>query len=134
MALQSSGAISLSDIKTELGSSANDFRTLHAAAGFSTPDSISEFYGYSNVTYKEVAVVERGFGDPSEACAEGLNFESIVLYYVEDGERGFQAGITLYTSPGGEEFDGGGAWFYFPDRAESIYIDNVIGEEFIPCG
>lgn len=56
MALQSSGAISLSNIKTELGSGANDFRTLHAAAGFSTPDSISEFYGYSAVTYTELEV------------------------------------------------------------------------------
>ena len=48
MALQSSGAISISQIKTELGSSSNSLRTLSAAAGFSTPDAMSEFYGYSN--------------------------------------------------------------------------------------
>lgn len=48
MALQTSGAISISDIKTELGSSSNSLRTLSAAAGFSTPDAMSEFYGYSN--------------------------------------------------------------------------------------
>lgn len=47
MALQSSGQITISDIKTELGSSSNSLRTLSAAAGFSTPDAMSEFYGYS---------------------------------------------------------------------------------------
>ena len=47
MALQSSGAISISDIKTELSSSSNSLRTLSSEAGFSTPDAMSEFYGYS---------------------------------------------------------------------------------------
>jgi len=50
MALQSSGAISISQIKTELGSSSNSLRTLSAAAGKSTPDAMSEFYGYSAYT------------------------------------------------------------------------------------
>ena len=49
MALQSSGAISFSQIKTELASSSNSLRALSAAAGFSTPDAVSEFYGYSSV-------------------------------------------------------------------------------------
>lgn len=47
MALQTSGQIKISEIKTELGSSSNSLRTLSAAAGFSTPDAMSEFYGYS---------------------------------------------------------------------------------------
>jgi hypothetical protein len=51
MALQSSGAISISQIKTELGSSSNSLRTLSSAAGFTTPDAISEFYGYSAAQY-----------------------------------------------------------------------------------
>jgi len=50
MTLQSSGTISISQIKTELGSSSNSLRALSAAAGKSTPDAMSEFYGYSNVT------------------------------------------------------------------------------------
>jgi len=50
MALQSSGAISISQIKTELGSSSNSLRTLSAAAGKGTPDAMSEFYGYSSYT------------------------------------------------------------------------------------
>ena len=54
MALQSSGAISISDIKTELGSSSNSLATLSVAAGKTQPHSMSEFYGYSaysNVKY-----------------------------------------------------------------------------------
>jgi hypothetical protein len=50
MALQSSGAISISQIKAELGNSSNSLRTLSAAAGKSAPDSMSEFYGYSAYT------------------------------------------------------------------------------------
>jgi len=49
MALQSSGAISLSDIATEQGISTTNMslRSMSNTAGFSTPDSITEFYGYS---------------------------------------------------------------------------------------
>jgi hypothetical protein len=50
MALQSSGAISISQIKAELGNSSNSLRTLSAAVGKSAPDSMSEFYGYSAYT------------------------------------------------------------------------------------
>jgi len=47
MALQTSGAISISNIKAELSSSSNSLRALSSAAGKSTPDAMSEFYGYS---------------------------------------------------------------------------------------
>jgi hypothetical protein len=48
MALPTSGPLSISMIKAELGSSSNSLRTLSSLAGFSTPDAMSEFYGYSN--------------------------------------------------------------------------------------
>jgi hypothetical protein len=51
MPLQSSGAISISDIKTELGSSSNSLATLSVEAGKTVPHSMSEFYGYSNAKY-----------------------------------------------------------------------------------
>ena len=47
MTLQSSGAISMSQIGTELSNASRSLRTLSAAAGKSTPDSFSEFYSYS---------------------------------------------------------------------------------------
>lgn len=46
MALQSSGRISFGDIRTELGTSSGSMRELSSLANFSTPDAISEFYGY----------------------------------------------------------------------------------------
>ncbi len=56
MALQSSGAISISQIRTELGSSSYSLRTLSAAAGKGTPDAMSEFYGYSASTDVQIYV------------------------------------------------------------------------------
>jgi hypothetical protein len=47
MALPFSGPLSINDIRNELGVSTGSLRELSALAGFSTPDSISEFYGYS---------------------------------------------------------------------------------------
>ena len=52
MALQTSGAISISQIRTELGSSSGSLRTLSSLAGKSTPDAMSEFYGYSALTQR----------------------------------------------------------------------------------
>lgn len=51
MALPPSGnSISISQIRTELGTSNGSLRALSALAGFSTPDSMSEFYGYVKST------------------------------------------------------------------------------------
>lgn len=47
MALQSSGAISIGNIRSELGMSTGSLRSLSAAANKGTPDSISEFYGFN---------------------------------------------------------------------------------------
>lgn len=55
MALQSSGAISISQIQAEVGGSYS-LRALSAAAGFSTPDAMSEFYGYSSAVTVNINV------------------------------------------------------------------------------
>lgn len=47
MSLPSSGAISIGNIRSELGTSSGSLRSLSASAGKGTPDSMSEFYGYS---------------------------------------------------------------------------------------
>lgn len=46
MPLPSSGPLGIDAIRTELGSGSGSLRTLSSLAGFSTPDAISEFYGY----------------------------------------------------------------------------------------
>lgn len=48
MALQSSGAISINDIRNEIGTSDGSLRALSATAGKSVPDGMNEFYGYSH--------------------------------------------------------------------------------------
>ena len=109
MTLQSSGAISLSQIKTELGSGANDFRTLHAAAGFSTPDSISEFYGFSASTAFTFYAGDgqQGYGDYASACAEA--FDPITLYAAV---ATLGTNVTLYTDNTlSTSFNGGGLWY-----------------------
>jgi hypothetical protein len=47
MALPVSGPLGIDAIRTELGSTSGSLRALSALASFSTPDAISEFYGYS---------------------------------------------------------------------------------------
>ena len=46
MPLPPSGPLSINQIRNELGSSSGSLRTLSSLAGFSTPDAMSEFYGY----------------------------------------------------------------------------------------
>jgi hypothetical protein len=51
MPLPCSGEIKISQIRSELGSASGSLRTLSSLAGKSTPDAMSEFYCYSNLTY-----------------------------------------------------------------------------------
>lgn len=53
MALPGSGQLSFSAIANELGLSLSNLslRSMSSTAGFTTPDAVSEFYGYSNITY-----------------------------------------------------------------------------------
>lgn len=72
MPLQSSGPISISDIKTELGSSDNSLRILSSDAGFSVPDSMSEFYGYSFSSFSnDFALDYDGVNDEVEGSTNG---------------------------------------------------------------
>ena len=51
MAIPCSGPISMSMIHDAVGNGSYSLRSLSAAAGFSTPDAMSEFYCYNPVTY-----------------------------------------------------------------------------------
>lgn len=73
MALQSSGAISISEIKTELGSSSNSLRSLSSLAGFSTPDSMSEFYGFAASTNSHYLSFDRGDALKKSAFVPPIN-------------------------------------------------------------
>ena len=101
MALPSSGPLSIGAIRTELGSGSGSLRTLSAAAGKSTPDSMSEFYGYSAFTPPSIAYT----GYPYSATGTGtvndpyiITLSASSMNYVEEyyEEEGFA--IYLYET------------------------------------
>ena len=80
MALPSSGALSLRDIADELGINPNTSLSLagmSGTAGFSDPDSISEFYGYSAVA----GAVNLGYHSSLAALSCGISSGSYTTYY-----------------------------------------------------
>jgi hypothetical protein len=106
MALQSSGAISISQIKTELGSASNSLRTLSSQAGKSTPDAMSEFYGYASeyMTAQQATVQDAYISGYDYVCG---CIETLTVYQTSAGRwlRGPNIGDTplsgLYNYDGG---------------------------------
>ena len=103
MALQTSGAISISQIKTELGSSSNSLRALSAAAGKSTPDAMSEFYGFASYTPPSYS------GGAAAISGSGTQASPYVVTTSWSGTRG----VVIYNPP-----DDGGS-------LETIYRNTV---------
>jgi hypothetical protein len=84
MALPNSGQLSLSAIAGELSVSLSNvsLRSMSNTAGFSIPDSISEFYGYSAMGEGELIeyLLRFNIRNPSNACfATALN-----TYYLDN--------------------------------------------------
>lgn len=79
MALPSSGQLSLNDIKTELGAASTNVSlgSMSNTAGFSEPDAISDFYGYSATTSYEGLLSSQATNSSTEAC-EGLEVSDTV--------------------------------------------------------
>jgi hypothetical protein len=99
MPLPPSGQISINQIRTELGTSSGSLRTLSSLAGFSTPDAMSEFYGYSSGG--TVTVINY-----DESSGATCSFTSAVKngsYYIGTGGYGFSVSGTLAT---GNTFQG----------------------------
>ena len=87
MALPSSGVLSLGDIATEQAISLSNIslRSMSAAAGKSTPDSVSEFYGYTAYTYYAYYYA----GDP-------CNYDSWNIYQGPSGMYYRQVSTGVY--------------------------------------
>ena len=104
MALQSSGQISISDIKAELGSTSNSLAALSVAAGKTAPHSMSEFYGYSaaevNDYFYDFAEGDNGIyytGNGGDRAADPFSFSmwirpswaasdvNVLLFEINDG-------------------------------------------------
>lgn len=115
MALPSSGPLSLNDIRVELQQSQanSSLRTLSNIAGFSTPDAVSEFYGYSYANYNYFEINDTGYSSSSEACNFGGQ-DNLTLYFA--GTGGTQACPTTTTqvftdTALTQKFDGAGRWY-----------------------
>jgi hypothetical protein len=78
MALPSSGQLSINDIRTELGTSEGSLRSLSSTAGFSTPDAISEFYGYSAGTTVTFTICDYIQADGSGNVTVGITASEAV--------------------------------------------------------
>ena len=88
MALPTSGLLKFTDIATELGLSLSNLslRSMSNTAGFSIPDSVSEFYGYSNLTYTfYLGLVYSGDPCSSSSLTYDIYEGSDGKYYATDG-------------------------------------------------
>ena len=115
MALPSSGQLSLNDIRVELqeAQANSSLGTLSNLAGFTDPDAVSEFYGYSYANYNTVSIINTQYFDSQDAC-DDTGKDNLTLYF--SGTGGTPAcpatGDTLYTNSAlTTVFNGGSNWY-----------------------
>ncbi len=124
MALPASGPISGSQIGTELGISTGPYslRNMSASASFSSPDAMSEFYGYSAGTIVYITLCDfisaNGVGGVTVSATSTANVDttvtinwtwtgdlSSVLYGITTISSGTSSGTsTEFGAVGGENF------------------------------
>jgi hypothetical protein len=128
MALPSSGTLSLNDIRIELGLSQSNvsLRSMSSIAGFSTPDAVSEFYGYSSTpNYRTFTIVNTATSS-GEVCSIREE-DNLTLYFYEDGGDGSPAcpatGVYVYEDSGlSIPFDGKNSYWFSNQCAAGYYI------------
>jgi len=115
MALPSSGQLSLNDIRVELqeAQANSSLGTLSNLAGFTDPDAVSEFYGYSYANYNTVSIINTQYSKSEDAC-DDTGDDDLTLYF--SGTGGTPAcpatGDTLYTNSAlTTVFNGGSNWY-----------------------
>jgi hypothetical protein len=144
MALPSSGQLSLNDIRVELGLAQSNvsLHSMSVTAGFSTPDAVSEFWGYPPTpNYRTFAIVNTATSS-GEVCSI-LEEDNLTLYFYEDGGDGSPAcpatGVYVYEdSELSIPFDGKNSYWFSNQCSAGYYIvDNGDLPNFIegitPC-
>ena len=128
MALQSSGAISIDNIRTELGQAQanSSLRSLSSLAGKSTPDAMGEFYGYSNVTATAYTFYVGdggvGYSDWTQACGEA--YDPVTLY---SSSTSLAVGVILYKGSDLQNIQNGeGLWWKSGNSVYEIRTDGSI--------
>jgi hypothetical protein len=128
MALPSSGPLSINDIRVELGQSQanSSLRSLSSLAGFSTPDAISEFYGYSpSLDYRTFSIVNQATSS-GEVCSI-IGEDDLTLYYEESGGDGSpgcpSSGVYLWEDTAlSIPFDGKNSYWFSNQCSAGYYI------------
>ena len=115
MTLPASGTISLNDIRVELQqASANvSLGSLSNLAGFTDPDAVSEFYGFSYIAYNTFAIYDTTYNEYIEACEFGGSDNKTLYFSGSGGTAACPAqGVTLYTNTAlTTAYNGGGFWW-----------------------
>tara|TARA_R110002167_G_scaffold71497_1_gene201750 strand:+ start:95 stop:475 length:381 start_codon:yes stop_codon:yes gene_type:complete len=114
MALQSSGSISISQIKAEVGGSSSSLRTLSAAAGKSAPDGMQEFYNYSSY--------QTFYGSTITNFSQVCNQTTGTQYWHSGNSTYPVAGDTVYTNNSGSATLGNGTY-----KTANSYIMPISG-------
>ena len=105
MALQSSGQISLNDIATEIGLTPPfSLRSMSATAEFSSPDTISDFYGYSAVPPSYYFVVVNRESRAGRWTRQIIDVNSYELYQKPDANYSGLSSYTFLTSYNGDQY------------------------------
>jgi hypothetical protein len=91
--LPTSGPINFSEIANYLGfgGTDNSLRSMSSEAGFSTPDSVSEFYGYGSLPEVNWGYDSKGYDG---ACSAGTS-----VYYADDPSPALASAV--YTDAAG---------------------------------
>ena len=115
MTLPASGTISLNDIRIELQqASANvSLGAMSNLVGFTDPDAVSEFYGYSYPLYNTLTINEIPKDTYEDACELADSDKKTVYFAGGGGTPACPAqGVTLYTSSAlTTAYNGGGFWW-----------------------
>jgi len=103
MALPSSGPLSLNDIRVELGASSTNVSlgTMSDTAGFTAPDKVSDFYGFSSLTSYVGSALQSG--------SKFICSQSLTTFYWHNGTGTYPTtGDTIYTNSSGTTTLGAG--------------------------
>lgn len=139
MALPTSGPLSFSMIAEQLQlSSPYSLRNMADIAGFSTPNTVSEFYGYDPGSDPILFFISSPVNDPAKICIEKTNCCTSVWHngtnlFPEVGNIVYEdASGTIPLSPfedniffGMNEFECGVAlsWFKLSSEGDGLVID-----------
>ena len=114
MALPPSGvSLSISQIKTELGSGSNSLRTLSGLAGFTEPDAISEFYGYpacSSITLNSVTYLSGNTFQLS--WTSGSNCSYVTIQWSRDQSTWTNSTTGCSSPQNASPSDKTGTWYF----------------------